>query len=322
MRGRRFLRALAALPGLLRRAVATAWRNRVLGLSAEAAFWQLLSLPSLLLALIATLGYFSRLIGHATLARTETQLEKTFSKAFSPEVVEQLIKPILNEVLRGGRADVISVGFLLALWAGSSATATFVNTITIAYGMRDLRGPVRSRILALWLFLGSILVGVIVLPMLVLGPTLIVRLIPRGEKDIASTIVDSLYYPVIVVLLLIGLATLYHLAPPRRLPWLRGVPGALLAMLVFLAGSEGLRAYIHFILSHNHAYGTLAAPVAALLFFYILALGVLLGAEFNAAIERQFPAPGRPPRVLDPKAWRQVEPADQSEEPPPGGSDS
>ena len=82
-------------------------------------------------------------------------------------------------MLHGGRADVISIGFVLALWAGSSATATFVNTITIAYGMRDLRGAVRSRLLALWLFLGSVLVGVVVLPMLVLGPDLLRRAFPH-----------------------------------------------------------------------------------------------------------------------------------------------
>ena len=68
----------------------------------------------------------------------------------------------------------------------------------------------------------------------------------------------------------------------------------MLAMLVFLAGSAGLRAYISFILDHNHAYGTLAAPIAALLFFFVLALGVLLGAEFNAAIEQRKPAQIRP----------------------------
>jgi membrane protein len=109
-----------------------------------------------------------------------------------------------------------------------------------------------------------------------------------------------------VALLLLGLTTLYHLAPPRRLPWRRGVPGAVLAILVFLAGSIGLRAYITFILDHNHAYGTLAAPIAALLFFFILALGVLFGAEFNAAIERLSPTPVKPPRVLR-NGWQQVD---------------
>jgi membrane protein len=114
---------------------------------------------------------------------------------------------------------------------------------------------------------------------------------------------------VIVILLLAGLTTLYHLAPPRRLPWRRGTPGATLAILVFLGGSAGLRTYITFIVAHNHAaYGTIAAPIAALLFFFVLALGVLLGAEFNAAIEQNSPSKPKKPRILNPEAWQRYDP--------------
>ena len=271
------------------RTVSRAWNDRILGLSAEAAFWQLLSLPSLFLGLLAALGYFSDLAGPGTVDRVQQNLLTTFARAFSPEVVDQLIAPVVQEVLRAGRADVSSVGFVLALWAGSSATATFVNTITIAYGMRDLRGAVRSRLLALWIYLGSILVGVIVLPALVLGPALLPKLFPEEARDTADRVISDAYWPVVLLLLLIGLTSLYHLAPPRRLPWRRGVPGALLAMAIFLAGSIGLRFYINFIIDQNHAYGTLAAPIAALLFFFLLALGVLLGAELNAEIEQRAP---------------------------------
>ncbi|MEP6852598.1 MAG: YihY/virulence factor BrkB family protein [bacterium] len=276
---------------LLTRTVVKAWQDRILGLSAETAFWQLLSLPSLFLALLGALGFAARLIGQDTLGRAETQLLSGFSRAFSPEVVDQLVAPTVDEVLRGGRADIVSVGFVLALWAGSSATATFVNTITIAYGMRDLRGAVRSRVLALWLYLGSIVLGAVLLPMLVLGPSLLVDSVPRSTRDTARAVVDYLYWPASVVLLMGGLTTLYHLAPPRRLPWLRGVPGAVLAMVIFLGGAALLRIYIQFVLDHNTAYGTLATPIAALLFFYVLAFGVLIGAEFNAAIQEMHPAP-------------------------------
>ncbi len=301
---RRFLRALRLLPGLLRRAVAKAWHDRVLGLSAEAAFWQMLSLPSLFLALIASLGYVSRWIGTGTVDRTETQIEATLSRAFSEQVVNQVVHPILREILNGNRADIISIGFVLALWAGSSATATFVNTIAIAYDMRDLRGPVQSRLLALCLFLGSVALGVIVLPMLVLGPDLLRRAFPKRVRPTVGTFIDNGYYPVLVVVLLLGLTTFYKLALPRRLPWHRALPGAVLAVLVFLAGSTGLRAYIGFIIDHNHAYGTLASPIAALLFFFVMAFGVLLGAEFNAAIEERKPAKTKPPRVLAPRNWQ------------------
>jgi membrane protein len=305
--GRSAIKAVRRLPHLLRMTLSKAWQDRVLGLSAEAAFWQLLSLPSMFLAVVASLGYVSRWFGLGTVDRTETQIENTLGHAFSKQVVTEVIHPMLHAVLHGGRADVISVGFVIAVWAGSSATATFVNTITIAYDMRDQRGAVKSRLLALWLFLGSVLLGVALLPMLILGPTLLKRSLPTSTRHTLSPVIDNGYYPVVVLLLLLGLTTLFHLAPPRRLPWRRGVPGAVLAMLIFLGGSAGLRAYISFILDHNHAYGTLAAPIAALLFFYILALGVLLGAEFNAAIESTAPTAVKPPRVLNPRGWQSVD---------------
>ncbi len=309
----------------IRRTLSKAWHDRVLGLSAEAAFWQLLSLPSLALAGVATLGYVSRWFGPDAVDRTESELESTFSRAFSPDVVAEIVRPTLREVLHGQRVDIISIGFLLALWAGSSATATFVNTITIAYDMREERGAVRSRLLALWLCLGAVLLGVILLPLLVLGPGLLPGLFPKSVRPTATTVIHNSYYPVVVVLLLLGLTSLYHLAPPRRLPWHRGAPGALLAIGVFLAGSVGLRSYINFILDHNHAYGTLAAPIAALLFFYVLGLGVLLGAEFNAAIEQMWPTPARAPRTFDRRGWQRLDDVDRQpdESPPsPGGMDS
>jgi membrane protein len=312
---RRTAAALRCLPALLRQTVSRAWQHRILGLSAEAAFWQLLSLPSLFLALLATLGYFSRWLGSTNVNATERQIETTLSKAFSPEVVDQIVKPLLHEILNGGRADILSVGFLLALWAGSSATATFVNTITIAYGMRDLRGALRSRLLALRLFLGSVLVGVVVLPLLVIGPDVLRRWVPARLKGTLGTVIDAGYYPVVVLVLMLGLTTLYHLAPPRRLRWRRGVPGAVLAMGVFLLGSATLRAYISFVVAHNNSYGTLVAPIATLLFFFLLALGVLLGAEFNAAIEERWPSPPRRPRLLH-RGWRNLTEA------LPGGDDA
>jgi membrane protein len=315
----RVARWLRLLPVLLRRTVAKAWQDRVLGLSAEAAFWQLLSLPSLFLALVATLGYVSRWFGTSTVNRTEARIEATLNSAFSKQVVHDIIHPMLNDVLHSGRADIISLGFLIAMWAGSSATATFVNTITIAYGMRDLRGAVRSRLLALGLFLGSVAIGVVVLPLLVLGPTLLKRVLPKSSRAALGGLIDNGYYPVVAVLLLLGLTTLYHLAPPKRLPWRRGVPGAVLAILVFLAGSAGLRTYITFIVEHNSAaYGTIAAPIATLLFFFVLAIGVLLGAEFNAAIEQYKPSIPRKPRVLNPKDWRRLSTSDDADRTEPG----
>jgi membrane protein len=302
---------------LLRRTVSKAWHDRILGLSAEAAFWQLLSLPPLILASIASLGYVANWFGPDTVSRVQTQIEAALSRGFSSEFVNETIGPTLNEVLHGQRIGLISIGFILALWAGSSGTATYVNTITIAYDMRDQRGAVRSRLLALSLFLGMVLIGIIALPLLVLSPRVVVNLFPDTARPTARSIVNGAYYPTLVVLLLIGLTTLYHLAPPRRLPWRRGVPGAVLAFAVFFGGAAGLRSYITFILHQSHAYGTLAGPIAALLFLFVLALGVLFGAEFNAAIEYMWPSRERRPRALHPRRWIRLEKDKPSSRPEP-----
>jgi membrane protein len=270
--------------------VAKAWDDRVLGLSAEAAFWQLLSLAPLFLALLGSLGYLSGLLGADTVNEIEQTLLVAFSRVLTPSVVDQVVAPTIADVLREGRADVISIGFLIALWAGSSATATFVNTVTIAYGMRDLRGAVHSRLIALYLYLLTVVIGVVLLPVMVLGPGRLIRLFPRSIRGDVAAVVSAVYWPAVGGLLLVGLVTFYHLAPPRRLPWLRGLPGAILAGVVFLLGSIGLRTYIGFIVGQGFTYGTLAAPIGALLFFYVLALAVLIGAELNAAIEHTWPS--------------------------------
>lgn len=290
------------------RTLAKAWHDRILGLSAEAAFWQLVSTPSLLLALLAGLGYFGRWFGKDTIDRVQENILTAMSKAFTPDVVNQTVKPMVAEVLQSGRADVGVLSLVLAIWAGSSATATFVNTITIAYGMRDQRGAVRSRILALEIYLVSIAFGVVVLPMLVVGPNELPKLFPESARDNATQLIHDAYWPVVVILLLFGLTSLYHLAPPTRLPWRRQVPGALLAMVIFVLGSAALRSYIQSIVKQTHAYGTLATPIATLLFFFVLALGVLLGAEFNAAIELTSPSRRRPRRT---GRWRYLQDAQE-----------
>lgn len=279
---------------LFRKTVSRAWNDRVLGLSAEAAFWSLLSLPPLFLGLLGSLGFFSGTLGPDTVNDIEQHLLAAFSRAFSPSVVEQVIQPMVSDLLRRGRADVVSIGFLLSLWAGSSATATFVNTVTIAYGMRDLRGAVRSRLLALGLFVLIMIIGVVLLPLLVLGPSVLIELVPAGARGDATRVLNAVYWPSVALILLAGLITFYHLAVPERLPWRRGVPGALLAAAVFLLGGTALRTYISFVVGQGLTYGTLAAPIAALLFFFVLALAVLLGAELNATIEQMWPA--RPTR--------------------------
>ena len=73
-------------------------------------------------------------------------------------------------MLEGGRFDVISVGFVLALWSGSRALNVFVDTITIMHGLGGHRGIIRTRALSFGLYVLAMITGVVSLPLVVAGP--------------------------------------------------------------------------------------------------------------------------------------------------------
>ena len=319
-------RALRAAVALARATLAKAWQDRILGLSAEAAFWQLLSLPPLLLAGLGALGYLGSLFGTDAVVSVQRWVLRGASEVAAPEVVAAVVRPVVTEVFARGRPDVVSIGFVLGLWAGSSATATFVNTITIAYGQRELRGAVPSRLLALGAYVAFLTFGAALLTLLVIGPDLLLHAVPDGWHGPATTIVHLAYWPVTGVLTLLALATLYHVATPVRLRWRRAFPGAVLALGLFTVLSFGLRLYLETVATRVMVFSALAAPILALLYFYVLAFAILLGAELNAALEQRWPRDA-PPGTLERLGIRRNggAPARQSPSsppPPPRGSDS
>jgi membrane protein len=290
---RRLLTPVRVPLQLLGRSLAKAWSDRILGLSAEAAFWQVLSVPPLLIGLLGSLGYLGDWIGADRVQQIEDRLVDLAAEGLTPSVVETLVEPTLNDILGSGRLDVVSVGFLLSLWAGSSATATFMNTVVIAYDQRDVRGPIRTRLMALWLFVVGLLTAVLTLPLLVLGPGVMVSLIPPEYQDTASVLINAVYWPLVVVGLVLVLCCFYHVTLPRKTPWLRHLPGALFAVGFFLVAAVVLRGYVADILTTALPYGALAAPIAALLYCFLLGMSILLGAELNATVEARWPSQQR-----------------------------
>jgi membrane protein len=269
-----------------RAAAAKAWGDRVLGLAAEAGFWALLSLAPLLLVLVAAIGYLAPLFGSQITLLVQEKIEHAAAHILAPTAVEHVLNPVLSDVVQHGRGGIISVSSLIALWTGSTAINTYVNTITIAYGMREVRSAVRARLLAFVIYLGALLVGIVVLPLLITAPGWIIDVSPGGVASIVKPAVAYGYWPTVVALCTALLAVLYHVAVPVRGPWRRDLPGAVVAMLLWLASSFLLRTYLAFAIGHSPTYGALSAPIAALLFLYVTSLAILVGAELNAEIDR------------------------------------
>jgi membrane protein len=168
-----------------------------------------------------------------------------------------------------------------------------MNTIVIAYDQRDVRGPIRTRLKALWLFVVGMVLAVLMLPLLVLGRGLLVALLPDHWQATATVLVNAVYWPLVLIGLLLALTSFYHVVLPHRLPWKRHLPGALLAVVFFIVAATILRAYVADILITALPYGALAAPIAALLFCFFFGMAVLLGAELNATVQTRWPAPLR-----------------------------
>lgn len=304
---------------LVKRTLAKAWHGNIFSEAAEAAYWQTLSLPPLLLGLLGCVGFLGDWFGQGLVTSVQENIIAFCRTVFSPNVVNTIIVPTVADILTRAQAEVASVGFLISLWAGSSAMASFVDAITVAYGQYGVRHDVWQRLFALLLYLVGLVMAVIGLPVLALGPDLLPKVFPQSWRDNISSIIGTFYYPVVGLLLVIALATLYKVALPRKLPWHRGVPGAVLAMAVFLLASFGIRIYLRAITRTGYTYGALAAPIAFLLFTFFIGLAVVIGAHFNSAIQEMWPA-----RMSDGgRRWRHLNPVadpvaqqQQPDEPP------
>ncbi|UGT42645.1 YihY/virulence factor BrkB family protein [Nocardia yamanashiensis] len=299
-----------------------AWDDSIFAKSAAAAFWQTLSLAPLLLGLLGSLGYVGHWFGPNTVNIVETKIIAFARKLFSPSVVDDLVGPTVVDVLQRGHGGVVSVGFVLSLWAGSSAMATFVDAITAAHGQATARHPVWQRIFALLLYVGFLIAAVLILPLVALGPSLVGRVLPSGWREPGLRLIDAFYYPGTGFLLIIGLTTLYKLALHRTLPWHRLFGGALVAGVFFMTASEGLRRYLAWVTKTGISYGALATPIAFLLFTFFLGFAVILGAEFNASVQEFWPA--RATRLSQFRIWlaRRGERSDDPPPPPPAGQSS
>ncbi|AKZ58871.1 Integral membrane protein [Streptomyces ambofaciens ATCC 23877] len=270
---------------LLKDTVNSCMEYRILGLAAEAAFFTLLSVPPLLLSVLGLIGYVDLWIGADTTESLRTNILDASRAVLSERGVQQITEPILDDVTKGGRPDVISIGFLFALWSGSRAVNVFIDTITVMYGLDGVRGIVKTRLMAFLLFLVALLIGSIALPLMVAGPDAVVRIVPWS-----TTVVQVLYWPVVIILSIAFLTTLYHVSVPVRSPWIEDVPGALVALAMWVLGSFLLRIYLTSTVEGPTIYGSLAAPVAVLLWIGVSAFAVLVGAAVNAAIDRVWPA--------------------------------
>ena len=261
------------LARIITRTVSSCFRYRVTGLAAEAAFFAILSLPPLVFGLAGTIGFIAERYDVTQVDVLRGRVIDLASQALTPDTVEEIITPTLNDVLGSGRIDVISIGFVLALWSGSRALNVFIDTITIIYGMGGRRGIVKTRALSFAMYVIALIVGIALVPLVLAGPEVAASFLPDR-----LAMFRSLYWPAVLVLSVGFVATLYHLAVPVRRRWRMALPGATFTLLMWVFGSYFVRWALGFSTGGTSIYGPLAAPIAVLLWLYVISIAVLIGA--------------------------------------------
>lgn len=251
--------------------------RRVPGMAAEAAFWVVFSLPWLSLALMSGLAYVSQYFVDDPVDALRTAAQDVANRVLTPEAASQYATPMINDFFNATRPDLGFIGLILAIWAGSRAVMTYVDAIMVINGEYDKRGYVRRRLLSVVLYVCGALICIVLLPLIVIGPQRI-----GTWLDSPSWVVSVLYFVMSVAAAFILLVFLFHFAAKERIPLRTNVPGALIAVGACALASLVLTVYVRRLFLESSVYGVLAAPIALMIFAYVMSLMVLIGAIYNA----------------------------------------
>jgi membrane protein len=178
----------------------------------------------------------------------------------------------------------LALSLLVALWSAMNGTKAIISALNVAYEERERRSFLQLNLLVLLFTLGGIFGVVLALTVIVIVPAALTFWL----GPLASSAIQVCSFGLLFGFVVLALSLLYRYGPSRaEAKWRWITPGSLLAAGLWLAASLAFSFYVSNFGSYDAAYGTLGGVVVALLWFFISAYAVILGAEFNAELELQ-----------------------------------
>ena len=176
-------------------------------------------------------------------------------------------------------------GLLLALWTASRGMSGTITALNIAYEEKERRGFFKFNLIALGLTVALVFGGLVVIALVAVLPAIIQFLdIGRATKWLLLLV----QWPVLIGVVMLGLAALYRYAPDReKAQWRWVSPGAIVATILWVIASVAFTVYVANFGSYDKTYGSLGGVIILLTWLYLSALVVLLGAVINAQSEKQ-----------------------------------
>lgn len=266
------------------RDIADEWsKDRVGGLAAEIAFFALLGFFPTVIVLAAALGSADGLLGENAAADAEGWLVDQMVTVFGGD---NTLDATVKDLFDGSNGSAFTIGALLGVYAASRGFVAVVRALDVAYDHQLQRGWLSTRLVGFGLTLLTVVVAAMVLILIVVGP-----LIGGGGELAAKLGVDGWFtvlwdwvrWPFVFVVLVAWAATVFHLAPNHRSPWKLELPGALVSSAWWTVVSLGFGTYLDAATSSaNAVFGLLGGALSLLFWLYLMAMGLLLGAEINS----------------------------------------
>jgi membrane protein len=255
-------------------------KDNVSMVAAGVAFYALMAIFPALIALISLYGWFADPM--------QVEQQTASLTGVLPQNVQALLSTQMKDIARHAESTLgvgALAGFLVTLWSASKGIKALFTALNIAYDEEEKRGFITLNALALVMTLGALVFGIMTLALVAVLPALLGQL---GLQDIARVAVSLVRWPLLAVAVIVALAVLYRYGPSRDQPqwtWVSG--GAIVATVLWLVASILFSVYVANFGSYNQTYGSLGAVVVLLMWLYLSAFIVLMGAELNSEMEHQ-----------------------------------
>jgi membrane protein len=267
----------------LKRTVTEFSEDNLTDSAAALTYYAVLSIFPALLAMVSIVG----LVGDPqTITDTLTKIVGSIGPASAVDALKGPIEGLTKS--RGTAGIMLIVGIASALWTASGYVGAFMRASNVIYEVEEGRSFVKLRPLQVLVTLILVLLLALVLVAIVLtGPIASAVGSAVGLGGTAVTVWNIAKWPVLFLVVVCMFAILYYAAPNARLGGLKAiVPGAALAIVVWLIASAAFAFYVANFGSYNKTYGTLGGIICFLVWLWITNVAILLGAEVNAERER------------------------------------
>jgi membrane protein len=279
-------------PSILIRAGKSFFADNMTMLASALAYSAFLAIPSVLLVAV---GVFTLVAGPSTI----TMLMHHFDHVMPSQATTLLGGSLRRLNAHPSQGIVMTiVGFVLALWSTTGAMTSYMTAINLAYERKDRRNFARKRMVAAAMAAVIATAFLLVAVLLMFGPPIerLVALHTGGAGGAIGWIWWIAQWPILLFGLLTAFATLLYLGPDVDFPkWQFLTPGSLVAALLWLAASGGFAYYSATFGSYNKTWGALGGVIVMLVWLWLSAMALLLGAEINAEAERSRARPTAEP---------------------------